>query len=161
MSIKVGDDFPGGKLLRVGANGPEAIDTAELALGRVALFGLPGAYTGTCTNSHLPSFIRTADQFREKGVSRIICLTVNDPFVCDAWAKATGATDAGIEVLGDADGSVIKALGLDFDAPPAGLYGRSKRFAALLEDGQIKVLHVEDNPGQCSVSAGEALLEKA
>ncbi|RMC34362.1 peroxiredoxin [Paracoccus alkanivorans] len=160
MSISTGDDFPQSKLLRVGESGPEAVDTGDLAKGRVAVFGLPGAFTGTCTNAHMPSFIRTADQFRAKGVDRIICLTVNDPFVCDAWAKSTGAPDAGIEVLADADGSVTNALGLSFDAPPAGLYGRCKRFAALLKDGKFEVIDIEDSPGQCSVSAGEALLEK-
>ncbi|RJE88019.1 peroxiredoxin [Paracoccus onubensis] len=160
MSITTGDAFPSGKLLRVGENGPEEVDTNDLAQGRVAIFGLPGAFTGTCTNAHMPSFIRTADDFRAKGIDRIICLTVNDPFVCDAWAKATGAPDAGIEVLADADGSVTKALGLSFDAPPAGLFGRCKRFAALLNDGKVEVIQIEDSPGQCSVSAGEALLEK-
>ncbi|MCT4333219.1 peroxiredoxin [Paracoccus sp. YLB-12] len=160
MSIQPGDKFPEGQLLKVGANGPEAVDTAELDSGRVAIFGLPGAFTGTCTNAHMPSFIRTAQQFRDKGVSRIVCLTVNDPFVCAAWAEATGAPDAGIDVLADADGQVTKALGLDFDAPPAGLFGRCKRFAALLRDGAVEVIDVEDSPGTCSVSAGEALLEK-
>ena len=161
MTVQAGDTFPAGKLLHVGANGPEAVDAADLATGRVAIFGLPGAFTGTCTNAHMPSFIRTADAFRAKGVDRVICLTVNDPFVTDAWAKSTGADKAGIEVLADADGSVTKALGLDFDAPPAGLYGRCKRFSALLKDGVFQVIHVEDSPGQCSVSAGEALLEEA
>ncbi|MBU3031546.1 peroxiredoxin [Paracoccus marinaquae] len=161
MSIQAGDSFPGGKLLRVGESGPEAVDTAELAQGRVAIFGLPGAFTGTCTNAHMPSFIRTADKFRDKGISRIVCLTVNDPFVCDAWAKQTGAPDAGIEVLADADGGVTRAMGLDFDAAPAGLFGRCKRFAALLKDGKVEVIQVEESPGMCSVSAGEALLEKA
>lgn len=160
MSIAAGDTFPAGQLLKVGANGPEAVDTAELAKGRVVVFGLPGAYTGTCTNAHLPSFIRTADAFRDKGISRIVCLTVNDPFVTDAWSKSTGAGDAGVEILADADGSVTKALGLSFDAPPAGLFGRSKRYAALLKDGVVEVIDVEDSPGLCSVSAGEALLEK-
>lgn len=161
MTIQTGDSFPEGRLLRVGESGPEAVETSELAQGRVAIFGLPGAFTGTCTNAHMPSFIRTAAQFREKGVNRIVCLTVNDPFVCDAWAKATGAPDAGIEVLADADGSVTRAMGLDFDAAPAGLFGRCKRFAALMTDGKIDVIDVEDSPGMCSVSAGEALLEKA
>lgn len=161
MSIQTGDTLPDGTLLRVGEGGPEAVDAAELHKGRVAIFGLPGAFTGTCTNAHMPSFIRTADRFREKGVDRIVCLTVNDPFVCAAWAEATGAPAAGIEVLADADGSVTKALGLDFDAPPAGLYGRCKRFAALVRDGKVEVIDVEDSPGTCSVSAGEALLEKA
>lgn len=161
MSIKAGDKFPEGTLLRVGNDGPEAVNTSELTQGRVAIFGLPGAYTGTCTNAHMPSFIRTADKFREKGISKIVCVTVNDPFVTDSWAKSTGASDAGIEVLADADGSVTKALGLNFDAPPAGLYGRCQRFAALLNDGAVEVIDVEDSPGMCSVSAGEALLEKA
>ena len=161
MTITVGDKLPGGKLLRVGANGPEAVDTADLAQGRVALFGVPGAFTGTCTNAHMPSFVRNADAFRGKGVDRIVCMTVNDPFVADAWAKATGADTARIEVLADADGSLTKALGLDFDAPAAGLQGRCKRFAALLKDGVFEAFEVEDSPGQCSVSAGEALLEKA
>ena len=160
MTITTGDAFPAGKLLRVGKNGPEEISTNDLAQGRTAIFGLPGAFTGTCTNAHMPSFIRTADDFRDKGVNRIVCLTVNDPFVCDAWAKSTGATDAGIEVLADADGSVTKALGLSFDAPPAGLFGRCKRFAALLQDGKVAVIQIEESPGQCSVSAGEALLER-
>ena len=160
MTITVGDKLPQTKLLRVGANGPETVDSAELAQGRVALFGVPGAFTGTCTNAHMPSFVRNADAFRGKGVDRIVCLTVNDPFVADAWAKSTGADAAGIEVLADADGSMTRALGLNFDAPPAGLHGRCKRFAALLKDGVVEVIQVEDSPGQCTVSAGEALLEK-
>lgn len=161
MTITVGDKLPAGKALRVGDNGPEEVDLTELASGRVAIFGLPGAFTGTCTNAHMPSFIRSADAFRDKGISRIVCLTVNDPFVTDAWARATGADKAGIEVLADADGSVTKALDLSFDAPPAGLYGRCKRFAALLNEGSFEVVEIEDSPGTCSVSAGEALLEKA
>lgn len=161
MTITVGDQLPQGKLLRVGANGPEAVDTAELARGRVALFGVPGAFTSTCTNAHMPSFVRSADALRGKGVDRIVCLTVNDPFVAAAWAKSTGAEAAGIEVLADADGSVTKTMGLNFDAPPAGFHGRCKRFSALLNDGEFTTLNVEDSPGQCSVSAGEALLEEA
>ncbi len=161
MTITVGDKLPAGKALRVGDSGPEEGDLAELASGRAAVFGLPGAFTGTCTNAHMPSFIRSADAFRDKGISRIVCLTVNDPFVTDAWSRATGADKAGIEVLADADGSITKALGLSFDAPPAGLYGRCKRFAALLNEGSFEVVEIEDSPGTCSVSAGEALLEKA
>lgn len=160
MTITAGDKLPQGQLLRVGDAGPESVATTDLMSGKVALFGLPGAFTGTCTNAHMPSFVRSADAFRTKGVSRIVCITVNDPFVAKAWADQTGATDAGIEVLADADGSLTKALGLDFDAPPVGFSGRCKRFAALLEDGVFISVDVEDSPGTCSVSAGEALLEK-
>lgn len=161
MTIKAGDTLPQGKALRLGADGPEAVDMADLGQGRVVLFGLPGAYTGTCTNAHMPSFIKTADAFRDKGVSRIVCLTVNDPFVTGAWASETGADDAGIEVWADADGSITRALGLEFDAPPAGLLGRCKRFAMLVRDGVAEVVQIEDNPGQCTVSGGEALLDQA
>ena len=160
MTITVGDRMPEGKLLRVGENGPEPVALPSLASGRVAIFGLPGAFTGTCNNAHMPSFIRTAAAFRDRGVSRIVCLTVNDPFVADAWTQSTGADRAGIEVLADADGSGTRALGLSFDFPAAGLHGRCKRFAALLRDGQFEVIHIEDSPGTCSTSAGEALLEK-
>lgn len=160
MTITAGTKLPEGQLLRVGEGGPESVPTSELMQGRVVLFGLPGAFTGTCTNAHMPSFVRSADAFREKGVDRIVCVTVNDPFVTKAWAEQTGATDAGIEVLADADGKVTAALGLDFDAPPVGFFGRCKRFAALVEDGVFKTIDVEDSPGACTVSAGEALLEK-
>lgn len=161
MSIQPGDRLPGGSLLRVGQSGPETVDAAELAQGRVALFGVPGAFTGVCSNAHMPSFVRTADKFREKGISRIVCLAVNDPFVADAWDKATGASAAGIEILADADGSFTKALGLNFDAPPAGFFGRCKRFAALIGEGEVQSIDVEDSPGTCGISAGESLLEKA
>lgn len=160
MTITAGDRLPQGQMLRVGEAGPEAVDTAGLMKGKIALFGLPGAFTGTCTNAHMPSLVRHADAFRAKGVLRIVCITVNDPFVVKAWADQTGATEAGIEVLADADGSMTKALGLDFTAPPVGFFGRCKRFAALVEDGEIKAIDVEDSPGNCTVSAGESLLEK-
>lgn len=160
MTIKAGDKLPDATVLKKGADGPEQVKLSDLTAGRVVIFGVPGAFTPTCTNNHMPSFVRTADQFRDKGIARILCVTVNDPFVADAWAKETGAGDAGIEVLADADGSLTRAMGLNFDAPPAGLHGRSKRFAALATDGVLDVIEIEDNPGQCSVSAGEALLKQ-
>lgn len=160
MTIQAGDVFPQGRLLRLGPDGPQTVTTEDFANGRVALFGLPGAFTSTCTSAHMPSFVRTADKFRERGVQRIICITVNDPFVCDAWVRQTGADAAGIEVLADADGSLTAALGLQFDAPAIGLFGRCRRFAALLSEGRVEVIDVEEARGACSVSAGEALLEK-
>ncbi|MGA0539483.1 peroxiredoxin [Neotabrizicola sp. VNH66] len=157
--ITVGAKLPGAKLLRAGEKGPEAVDLAEKLAGRkVVIFGLPGAYTGTCSTAHVPSFIRTKDKFAAKGVDEIICISVNDPFVMKAWGEATGATAAGITFLGDADGSFTKAIGLAFDAPPAGLFGRSKRYALLAEDGVVKVLNLEPSPGQCDISGGEGLL---
>ncbi len=160
MTITVGDTLPNATLLTLGAAGPEAVDlSAKLAGNKVVIFCLPGAYTGVCSTSHVPSFMRTKDAFVEKGVSEVICISVNDPFVMHAWGEATGATAAGLTFLGDAEGTFIKEIGMDFTAPPAGLIGRSKRFAMVVDNGVVTVLHAEDNPGECDISGGEALLE--
>jgi len=160
MTISTGDKLPDAKLFQFGAAGPEAVSMADKLAGRkVVIFGLPGAYTGTCSTAHVPSFIRTKGQFDGKGVDEIICISVNDPFVMKAWGEATGASAAGITMLGDAMSEFTKAIGMDFDAPPAGLVGRSKRYAMLVEDGVVKVLNQEANNGECSVSAGEGLLD--
>ena len=158
MSIAKGDKLPEGKLLKLGANGPEEVAAADLAQGLVAIFAVPGAYTPTCTNAHMPSFVKSAGNFRDKGVSRLVCITVNDPFVAGKWAADTGATDAGIEVLADADGSFTKALGMNIQG--AGwINGRSKRYAMLVNDGTVEELQVEETPGACSVSSGDSLLD--
>lgn len=159
MAIAVGDKLPDATLLRMGAEGPEEVSMASLTAGRkVALFGLPGAYTGTCTSAHVPSFIRSMDALKDKGVDEVICVSVNDPFVMAAWGKDTGATAAGITMLGDASGAFTKAIGLDFTAPPVGFFGRSRRFASYVEDGVVKVMNVEESPGVCETSAGETLV---
>ncbi|KUF11003.1 peroxiredoxin [Pseudoponticoccus marisrubri] len=159
MVISVGDKLPEAKLVRMGADGPETVDLDSLTKGRkVVIFALPGAFTGTCTTAHVPSFMRTKADFDDKGVDEIICISVNDPFVMDAWGKSTGATEAGLTFLGDADASFTKAMGMDFSAPPAGLIDRSKRYAMYVEDGMIKLLQAEDSPGTCEVSGGEAML---
>jgi peroxiredoxin len=160
MTISVGDTLPAASLLHMTAEGPAAVDLGERIKGRkVVIFALPGAYTGTCTTAHVPSFMRTKAGFDEKGVDEIICLSVNDPFVMQAWGDSTGATAAGLTFLADADASLTKAMGMDFSAPPAGLFDRSKRYALMAEDGVVKVLQVEENPGDCETSGGEALLE--
>lgn len=159
MTIATGDKLPAADLVRLGENGPEKVALADHAKGRkLVVFAVPGAFTPTCHSAHVPSFIRTKDQFAEKGVDEIICVAVNDPFVLKAWGEATGATAAGITMLGDAEGTFTKAIGMAFDAPPAGLMGRSKRYAMLVEDGTVTKLHVEESPGTCEVSGGEALL---
>jgi peroxiredoxin len=160
MSISVGAVLPEAKLLQMGANGPEAVDLAAKLKGRkVVIFGLPGAYTGTCSSAHVPSFIRTKAQFDAKGVDEIICVSVNDPFVMKAWGEATGATAAGITMLGDADSSFTKAVGMNFSAPAVGLTDRSRRYALYAEDGVVKVLHAEENAGTCDISGGESMLK--
>lgn len=160
MAISVGDTLPEATLVRIGAEGPEAVELGPLTKGRkVVLFAVPGAYTPTCHSAHVPSFIRTKDQFAEKGVDEIICVSVNDPFVMKAWGETTGASDAGITMLGDPESAFTSAIGMNFDAPPAGLLARSKRYAMVVEDGKVTSLNQEENPGQCEVSAGETLLQ--
>lgn len=160
MTISTGQALPEANLLRLGDQGPESVALADKVKGRkVVIFGLPGAYTGVCSTAHVPSFIRSKDALAEKGVEEIICVSVNDPFVMAAWAESTGAKEAGLTFLGDADGSFTKALGLEFTAPPAGLIGRSKRFAMVVEDGTVTLLNVEESPGVCTLSAGEAVVD--
>ena len=159
MTISVGEALPEADLLRIGAEGPETVAITDHVAGKtVAIFGVPGAFTSTCTSAHVPSFIRTKDGFAEKGVSEIICVSVNDPFVMQAWGDATGATEAGLTMLSDPSGAFVKAMGLDFTAPPVGFFGRSRRFTMLVEDGKVKVVHEEENPGVCETTAGETLL---
>ncbi|PXW84312.1 thiol peroxidase (atypical 2-Cys peroxiredoxin) [Ruegeria sp. P4] len=158
--ISVGDKLPAATLTRIGENGPEQVVISDLAQGRkLAIFAVPGAFTPTCHSAHVPSFIRTKDQFAAKGVDEIICVSGNDPFVMKAWGEATGAAEAGISMLADAECAFTDAIGMRFDAPPAGLIGRSKRYAMIVEDGEVKILHLEESPGTCEVSAGEALLD--
>ena len=159
MTITVGDRLPRGTLLRMGEAGPEAVPTEAVFAGRrVVLFGLPGAFTGTCTTAHVPSFIRTKAGFDAKGVDAIVCVAGNDPWVMRAWGEATGAEAAGLTLLGDPSGDFIEALGVLFDAPQAGFHRRARRFAALLEDGVVRVWHEEAGPGLCEATAGEAML---
>jgi peroxiredoxin len=146
-------------LMQMGANGPEGVDLGAKLKGRkVVIFGLPGAYTGTCTTAHVPSFIRTKAGFDAKGVDEIICLSVNDPFVMKAWGEATGATAAGITMLGDADSSFSKSIDMILHLPHIGLNNRSKRYALYAVDGVVKVLHHGEESGQCEISGGEAML---
>lgn len=158
MAIDLGGRLPDAQLVTMGSDGPVVVSLAEKLKGRkVVVFALPGAFTGPCSTIHLPSFIRTADQFRAKGIDEIICIAVNDPFTLKAWGDQSGATKAGITLLGDADGSFTKGLGMDFTAPHLGLIGRSNRYAVVVDDGRIVLAHV-DKPGVCDVSTGESLL---
>ena len=160
MTIAIGLKLPEATLLQMGANGAEGVPLADRLKGRkVVIFGLPGAYTGTCSTAHVPSFIRTANGFAEKGVDEIICVSVNDPFVMQAWGEATGATAAGITMLGDADASFTKAISMTFDVPPLGFFARSKRYSALVEDGVVTQFNPETGTG-CEISAGEHLLSQ-
>ena len=148
MSITVGQTLPDATLLRIGADGPETVSMSSLLKGRkVVLFGVPGAYTGVCSTAHVPSFMRTKAGFLAKGVEEIICLAVNDPFVVEQWGIDTGATDAGITMLGDSASEFTRAIGMDFDAPPVGFIARSKRYSMYVEDGVLVTFNAEASPG--------------
>jgi peroxiredoxin len=158
--IAEGDTLPEATLLRIGANGPEQVSLHGLLKGRrVILFAVPGAYTPTCDSAHMPSFVRTADRFRDKGIDEIICVSVNDAHVMRYWGQSTGATAAGILLLADPEATFTSALGLVFSAPATGMLNRSRRYAMRVEDGVVTSFHLE-KPGVCEVSTGEAMLEE-
>ena len=160
MALETGIRLPEATLLKMGEKGPETVNLSERLKGRkVVLFALPGAYTGACSTAHLPSFVRSMDALRAKGVEAVICLSVNDPFVLKAWGEAMGSTAAGIEHLADAEGALTRAVGMEFSAPHLGLIGRSNRYALVLEDGVITLASI-DKPGVCDLSTAEALLER-
>lgn len=159
MTISVGEKLPAASLMVAGAGGNADVALAERLAGKsVVIFGLPGAYTGTCSTSHVPSFIRTFEKFKAKGVDEIICVSVNDVYVMKAWGEATGATKAGIVMAADPDASFTQAIGLDFAAGFVRGAPRSKRYALHAVDGVVKVLNLEVSPGACEISAGEGLL---
>jgi len=161
LTLKIGDTLPAGTFLKAEETGPAFVDAGEVFAGkRVALFGLPGAYTGTCSTLHVPSFIRVAPALRDKGVDAIVCISVNDPFVMAHWGETTGGTAAGITFLADSDGSFTKAIGMDYTVPQSGFFGRCKRFSAFVEDGVVKQMNIEQQRGVCEMSAGETLLDQ-
>ena len=158
--IKAGDRLPEATLLHMGEDGPEQIELGSRIAGkRVVVIGMPGAFTTTCSRLHLPSFIRTADQFREKGIDEIICVTVNDIFVVDEWDNQMGGSQAGITMMADWNGDFAKALGLAFTAPPVGFLDRMQRFAMIVNDGEVEQINTEEERGVCDMTAGETLLE--
>ena len=162
MTIGAGDKVPTATLLRSGENGYEAVELGELIAGkRVVIFGLPGAYTATCTQAHMPSFVRTFDAFMDKGIDAIYCIAVNDVQVLSHWANATGADAAGIGVLADWNSEWTKAAGLEFSAPPVGFIDRCQRCAMIVNDGVVEVMQMEEERGVCNMTAGETLLELA
>jgi peroxiredoxin len=158
MPINVGDKLPNATFRVMTAEGPKPRTTDEVFKGRkVALFGVPGAFTPTCNNLHLPSFLNNAAAFKQKGIDAIAVTAVNDVFVMTNWQKATGA-EGKIDFLADGNGEFAKAIDMAFDGSGAGLGTRSRRYSMLVEDGVVKKLNIEDAPGKCDISGGQALL---
>jgi peroxiredoxin len=158
MAIKVGDRLPNTKFRVMAAEGPAWKTTDEIFKGKkVALFAVPGAFTGVCSKQHLPSVVQNVDQLKAKGIDTIAVTGVNDISVLDAWKKASSADK--IEFLSDGNGEFAKALDLTLDLSGAGMGTRSKRYSMLVEDGVVKKLNVEE-PGKFEVSGGDAMLKQ-
>ena len=157
MSIKEGDRLPSAKLQVMTDDGVQQRSTSDLFDGRkVVLFGVPGAFTPTCSARHLPGFVDRADELKQHGVDTIACLSVNDAFVMDAWGKQQNASDR-VMMLADGNGDFVRKLGLDMDATGFGMGQRSKRFAMVVDDGVVTKLQVEA-PGEFRVSSADAVL---
>ncbi len=154
--INVGDKIPEATLFVMGEKGPEAKSSLELlGRGKVVLFSVPGAYTPTCSQAHLPGFVVHADAIKAKGVQTIACMAVNDAFVMNAWGKASNAEH--LLMVADGNAEFSKKLGLDADSSAFGMGQRSRRFAMVLQDGVVKHLGVEQ-PKEFKVSSAEAIL---
>lgn len=158
MTIQVGDRLPAVNLKQLTADGIKDVPITELTRGKkVVLFAVPGAFTPTCSEKHLPGFVEQADAIKAKGVDQILCVAVNDPFVLSAWEKARNVGGK-VTMLSDGNAEFTRAIGLDLDASGFGLGTRSKRYAMVVEDGVVKSLMVEDVPTQAEKSSASALL---
>jgi glutaredoxin/glutathione-dependent peroxiredoxin len=156
--IDVGDELPEVKLWRFTSEGIRETSVAQVTRGRkIVLFAVPGAFTPTCSERHLPGFLEYVEAIRAKGVDAIVCIAVNDAFVLNAWAKANGAGDR-IEFVSDGHGEFTRAIGLELDARSRGLGTRSQRYAMVVEDGVVRTLLIDDVPSKAEASSAQAVL---
>jgi peroxiredoxin len=159
MAIQPGDRIPGVTLMKATREGPQAVDTDSYFRGRkVALFSVPGPFTPTCSARHLPGFVEKADELRSKSVDEVACTAVSDAFVMQAWAQQSGA-EGKVTMLADGNGQLSEAMGLTMDASKYGMGTRGQRWSAIVDDGVIRELNVEE-PGAFSVSSAEFLLNQ-
>ena len=158
MSIAVGDTIPDIQVMTTNESGPTHVQTKDvLGSGKVVLFAVPGAFTPTCSDYHLPSYVIRQDELAAKGVDTVACISVNDPFVMDAWGDSQNVGEA-VLMLADGNGEFTQAVGLEMDGSGFGLGTRSQRYAMVLEDGVVTALAVEPGAG-LTVSAADAILE--
>lgn len=156
MAINEGDRLPEATMHVMKDGRPSAVSTADLFGGKkVVVFAVPGAYTPTCSQAHLPGFVVNADAIKAKGIDSIVCVAVNDAFVMDSWGKDKNAEQ--LVMVGDGNGEFTRKLGLEMDGSGFGLGTRSQRYAMIVEDGVVKKLAVEA-PGKLEVSSAEAIL---
>ena len=160
MTISVGDKLPEINFMHMSDAGPAPISTEALFAGKtVALFALPGAFTPTCSNQHLPGFIQQAEALRGKGVDTIICLSVNDAFVMDAWGTQQNANGK-VMMLADGNGEFTSAIGMGMDGSGFGMGQRSLRYSMIVKDGVVETLNVESNPGEATESGAATMLSQ-
>ncbi|MCW0214921.1 MAG: peroxiredoxin [Pseudonocardia sp.] len=159
MSLSPGDAVPDVTLTAMSEAGPAPVSSAQvLGTGTVVLFGVPGAFTPSCSDQHLPEYVLRADELRAKGVDTIACVAVNDAFVMDAWGRSRETGDA-IRMLADGNGDFARAVGLELDARGFGLGIRSQRYAAVIVDGVVRDVWVESSPSDVTVSSADAVLK--
>jgi peroxiredoxin len=166
MAIKVGDRLPDGTLTefveteRPGCTvGPNNFSVSEQTKGKkIAIFGLPGAFTPTCSAKHVPSYVQNFDKLRAKGIDEVWCIAVNDAFVMGAWGKEQHCGGK-VRMMGDGSATFTKALGLELDLIARGMGVRSQRYSMVVDDGVVKALNVEQ-PGKFEVSGAESMLQK-
>ncbi|TYR31870.1 peroxiredoxin [Mesorhizobium microcysteis] len=160
MTITVGQKLPDVTFRTKTEDGTKELSTAEMFAGKkVVLFGVPGAFTPTCSNNHLPGYLENYDAILAKGVDAIAVVSVNDVFVMGAWARFTGGEDK-ILFLADGSGDFAKATGLDTDLSARGLGLRSQRFSMIVDDGTVTALNIEEVPGQATNSGAAKILEQ-
>ena len=160
MTIRPGDKLPDATLMHLTDAGPAPISTEELFGGKtVALFAVPGAFTPTCSNQHLPGFIEKSEELRAAGVDTIVCMSVNDAFVMGAWGQQQGATGK-VMMVGDGNAELTQKMGLSVDSSGFGMGTRSARFSMIVRDGVLEALNIEQNPGQAVDSGAENLLSQ-
>ncbi|MEE9335238.1 MAG: peroxiredoxin [Granulosicoccaceae bacterium] len=156
MTIKVGDKLPQTTFYIIGENGPQPLASTKVFAGKkVVFFALPGAFTPTCSQAHVPGFVVNADDILAKGVDTIVCMSVNDPFVMKAWGEQSNAEQ--LLMLSDGNAEFTKAIGLDADMSVVGLGVRCGRFAMIVDDGEVKHLAIEE-PQQFEVSSADAIM---
>ena len=159
MTIKAGDRIPSTTLFKAGADGPAPVASDEYFKGRkIALFSVPGAFTPTCSARHLPGFVERAEELKAKGVDEVACVAVNDAFVMQAWSESAGA-DGKVTMLADGNADFARALGLTMDGSKFGLGERGSRWSAIVDDGVVEQLNVEE-PGAFAVSSADYLIER-
>ena len=160
MTISTGQKIPSITLKRLGAGGMEDFNLAEYIAGKkVIIFGLPGAFTPSCAQKHLPGYIDNADAIKAKGIDDIICVAVNDPFVMQHWGEVAGA-DGKVSMIPDGNADLTKAMGLEFDGSGFGLATRSKRYVMIVNDGVVESLDIEDAPSDVELSGAQACMLK-